>query len=151
MFPRWNGLEEFSLKDGNKLFNPCGEFRWSPEGPVSLIHSPHFHVGSPGIFSDLVRSVQMLKREWGAESNGWVSHLFIPGKTAALVPEFAGEDLYSAELQSWFLRLQWKTCPWTKHSDDDDGNSPLDSRFAGSNPAGVDGFFQSVKILSRGE
>ena len=26
--------------------------------------------------------------------------------------------------------------------------SPLDSRFAGSIPAGVDGFFQSVKILS---
>ena len=25
---------------------------------------------------------------------------------------------------------------------------PLDSRFAGSIPAGVDGFFQSVKILS---
>ena len=26
--------------------------------------------------------------------------------------------------------------------------SPLDLRFAGSNPAGVDGFFQSIKILS---
>ena len=26
--------------------------------------------------------------------------------------------------------------------------SPLDPRFAGSNPAGVNGFFQSVKILS---
>ena len=26
--------------------------------------------------------------------------------------------------------------------------SPLDSRFAGSSPAGVDGFVQSVKILS---
>ena len=26
--------------------------------------------------------------------------------------------------------------------------SPLDPRFAGSNPAGVDGFYQSVKILS---
>ena len=27
--------------------------------------------------------------------------------------------------------------------------SPLDPRFAGSIPVGVDGFFQSVKILSR--
>ena len=40
----------------------------------------------------------MLKREWGAESNGKLPHLFIPGKTAALVPEFAEEDLPSAEL-----------------------------------------------------
>ena len=44
------------------LFNPCGEFRWSPEGPVSQIHTPHLRVGAPGIFSDLLRSVQMLKR-----------------------------------------------------------------------------------------
>ena len=31
-------------------FNPFGEFRWSPEGPVSEIHSPHLHIGTPGIF-----------------------------------------------------------------------------------------------------
>ena len=61
------------------------------EGPVSQIYSPHLHAGAPGIFSDLVRSVQMLKREWGAESNWKLPHLFIPGKTAALVPEFAVE------------------------------------------------------------
>ena len=42
----------------------------------------------------------------------------IPDKIAALVPEFAIEDLLPAELQSRFLRLQWKTCPWTEHSDD---------------------------------
>ena len=35
----------------------------------------------------------MLKREWGAESNGKLPQLFIPSKTAALVPEFAEEDL----------------------------------------------------------
>ena len=35
----------------------------------------------------------MLKRDWGAESNGKLQHLFIPSKTAALVPEFAVEDL----------------------------------------------------------
>ena len=34
-------------------------------------------------------SIQILKREWGAESIGKLPHLFIPGKTAALVPEFA--------------------------------------------------------------
>ena len=35
----------------------------------------------------------MLKREWGAESNGKLPHLFIPSKTAPLVPEFAMEVL----------------------------------------------------------
>ena len=88
------------------IFNPCSEFWRSPEGPFSQIHSPHLHVGAPGIFSDLLRFVLMLKREWGVESNGKLAHLFIPGKTAALVPEFVVEDLPSAELQPWFLRLQ---------------------------------------------
>ena len=35
----------------------------------------------------------MLKREWGAESNRKLPHLFILNKTAAWVPEFAVEDL----------------------------------------------------------
>ena len=70
-------------------FNSCSEFRRA--------HS-HFHVGAPGIFSDLLRSVQMLNGEFGAESNGELPHLFILGKTAALVPEFAVEDLPLAEL-----------------------------------------------------
>ena len=89
------------------ILNPYGEFRWNPEGPVGQIHSPHLHVGAPGIFSDLLRSVEML--EWGAESNGKLPHLFIPsetatwflslrcnmssGRTAALVPEFAMKNL----------------------------------------------------------
>ena len=57
------------------------------------MHSPHLNVGAPGIFSDLLRSVQVLKREWGVESNGKLPHLFIPSKTATLVPEFAVENL----------------------------------------------------------
>ena len=35
----------------------------------------------------------MLKRDWDAESNWKLPHLFIPSKTATLVPEFAVEDL----------------------------------------------------------
>ena len=35
----------------------------------------------------------MLKREWCAESNGKLPHLFIPSITATYVPEFAMEDL----------------------------------------------------------
>ena len=57
------------------------------------IHSPHLLVGASGISSDLLRFVQMLKREWGAESNGKLPHLFIPSKTATLFLEFAVEDL----------------------------------------------------------
>ena len=33
------------------------------------------------------------EREWGAESNGKLPHLFIRSKTATLVSEFAVEDL----------------------------------------------------------
>ena len=35
----------------------------------------------------------MLKREWVAENNEKLPHLFIPSKTATWVPEFAVEDL----------------------------------------------------------
>ena len=35
----------------------------------------------------------MLKREWGAESNKKLLHLFILSKTVTLVPEFAVENL----------------------------------------------------------
>ena len=45
------------------------------------MHFPHL-IGAPGIFSDLLKSVQMLKGEW--------------------VPEFAVEDLPLAELQCRF-------------------------------------------------
>ena len=62
-------------------------------GPVSQIYSPLLHVRAHGIFSDLLKSVQMLKSEWGAESNGKLPNLFIPSKTATLVPECAVEDL----------------------------------------------------------
>ena len=33
------------------------------------------------------------EREWGAESNGKLPHLFTTSKTATLVPEFTVEDL----------------------------------------------------------
>ena len=75
------------------IFNSCGEFRWSPDSPVIQIHLPHLLVGAPGIFSDLLRFVKLLKREWGTESNGKLPHLFIPSKTGTYVPEFAMEDL----------------------------------------------------------
>ena len=75
------------------IFNPCDEFQWSLDGRVGQIHSPHLHIGAPGIFSDLLKSVQMLKRKWGAERNGKLPHLIIPSKSAALL-----------------LSLRWNTC-----------------------------------------
>ena len=48
--------------------------------------------------------IQMQKREWSAESNGKLLHLFIPGKTAL-------KDLPSAELQPRFLDLG-RTLRW---------------------------------------
>ena len=62
-------------------------------GPASQIHSPHLRHGAPGIVLDLLRSIQMLQREWSAESKGKLPHLLIPSKTATLVPEFVVEDL----------------------------------------------------------
>ena len=35
----------------------------------------------------------MLKREWGAERNAKLPHLFNPSRTATVVPEFAVGDL----------------------------------------------------------
>ena len=77
------------VKNPDGTDNPCGEFRWSPE---SQIHSPHLHVGAPVMFPDILKFIEMLKRECGAESNGKLPHPFIP-----------------VELQSWFLSLRWKT------------------------------------------
>ena len=75
------------------LFNPCGKFRWNPEGPVSQIHSLHLLLGAPGVFSDLLRSVQMLKRVGcGKQREATASIKFL------------------VKLQPWFLRLRWKTC-----------------------------------------
>ena len=90
-----------------ELIFTCGEFLWILEDPVSQIHSPQLHVGVPGIFSELLSSVHMPKRERERRvgSNGKLPYLFIRGKTAILVPEFAVQDLPSIELQHWFLRL----------------------------------------------
>ena len=41
--------------------------RWTPG---SQIHSPQLHVAAPGIFSDLIRYVQMLKKEWVQKATG---------------------------------------------------------------------------------
>ena len=67
-----------------------GEVRRAQLAKTTLLTSTLVLLGSFQIF---LRSVQMLKSEWGAESNGELPHLFIPNKTAILVPELAVEGL----------------------------------------------------------
>ena len=106
-------IPEFAMEDiplGRILMmminSPCGEFRWSLEGPISQIQSPHLHAGAPGIFSDLLRSVLMIKRK---RTGSYCSYSYLVklqpwflksavedlplGRPAALVPEFAVKDL----------------------------------------------------------
>ena len=53
----------------------------------------------------------MLKKEWGSESNGKLPHLFLPSKTATLVPEFAAEDLPLGRTAALMLELAVKDLP----------------------------------------
>ena len=99
------------------IFNHCGEFRRSPEGPVSEVHSPHLHAGAPGNFSDLLRPVQMLTRENGVRKATGSYHTYsslVKLKPWFLV--FRRKTYFWTELQPWCLSLQWKTCPWPEHS-----------------------------------
>ena len=74
------------------IFNPCGGFLLSPEGPASQIHSPHFHDRVPGIFQ-IFKAFSDAKERVGCGKQGKLPHLSIPSKTATWTPEFAVEDL----------------------------------------------------------
>ena len=53
----------------------------------------------------------MLKRDWCAESNGKLPHLFIPSKTATKVPEFAMEVLPLGRIATLVPELAVKDLP----------------------------------------
>ena len=69
------------------IFNRCGEFRWSPEGPVSQTHSPH---PTSGLFRSF-KICPYAKERHGKQREATAP--IHPSKTATLVPEFAVEDL----------------------------------------------------------
>ena len=74
------------------IFNLSGEFWWSPEGPVSQIHSPHLHAVSLGSFQIFkVCSDARVSGVWKATGS---------------------YRTYSSlvKLQPWFLSLRRKTC-----------------------------------------
>ena len=60
----------------------------------------------------------MLKKEWGAENNVKLPHLFTHSKTATLVPVFAVEDLPLGRSAALVPEFAVKTCLWAEHSDD---------------------------------
>ena len=74
------------------MFNPCGEFQWNPEGPVSQIHSSHLLVDVPGIFKVFSDAKERV---------GCGKQREVTAPIKSLV-----------KLQPWFLSLQWKTCLW---------------------------------------
>ena len=84
---------------------------------LSQIHSPHLRFGAPGIFSDLLRSVQMLKERVGCEKATGSYRTYSP--LVKLQPWFLSlrwTICLWAELPPWCLSLQWKTCPWAEHT-----------------------------------
>ena len=53
----------------------------------------------------------MLKREWGAETNGKLPHLLILSKIATLVPEFAVGDLPLGRISALVPEFAVKNLP----------------------------------------
>ena len=62
----------------------------------------------------------MLKRGWGAESNGKLPCLFFPSETATLVSEFAVEDLPLGRTATLVHEFVVKDLPLGRTHDDDD-------------------------------
>ena len=62
----------------------------------------------------------MLKREWGAESNGKLPHISIPSKTTAWISEFAVEDLPLSRTAALVPEFAVKDLPLGRILDDDD-------------------------------
>ena len=75
------------------IFNPCGEFRWSPEGPVS--HS----LSSPPRWCprDLFRTFNVCSDAKERVECGKQQEATAPIQSLV-------------KLQPWFLSLRWKTC-----------------------------------------
>ena len=109
----FSGLSDMHLHGNPGSINHCGEFRCEVRR-AQLARSTLLTYRTrwcPWDLSDLLRSDQMLKREWGAESNGKLPHLSIPGKTAARVPEFAVENLPLGRTVALVLEFAVKRLP----------------------------------------
>ena len=77
------------------------------------------HVGAPGIFSDLSRSVGMIKGVWVRKATGNSRTYSCLVKLQPWFLSLQWKTYHWTDLQPWFLRLQWRTCAWAENSDDD--------------------------------
>ena len=68
-----------------------------PKNKIAFFDTLHIHLS--------LRSVQMLKGERGVESNRKLPHLFLPNKTATMVPKFAVEDLSLGRIAALVLKF----------------------------------------------
>ena len=99
------------------IFNRCGEFRLSPERPVSKSTL----LTSSLVSWDLFRSFKVCsddKERVECGKNGNPPHLFIPSNTATLVTQFRVEDLPLGRTEALVPELAVKDLPWAEHSDD---------------------------------
>ena len=82
------------------MFNPCGEFWWNLEVPVSQICSPHLHVRALG---GLFRSFKVCSDAKERAGCGRQREATVPIQSLV-------------KLLLWFLSLRWKTCLWQNWS-----------------------------------
>ena len=54
-----------------------------------------------------------------SESKEKLPNLFLPSKTATMVPELAVEDLPLGRTSTLVPEFAGMTCPWAEHSDED--------------------------------
>ena len=121
LFVKCNRIWYFAIlmnKWGRRVIRIAGSPTWSDQKPWWNCYSTHVvnfgevwraqlakstlisTLGPLGSFQNFLRSVQLLMREWGAESNGKL-------------------QLQLVKLQPWFLSLRWTTCHWAEHSHDE--------------------------------
>ena len=121
------------------IFNPCGEFRWRPKGPVSQILSRQSknavvieRVGEGRIMLELIKESKRnwldhwLRRNCRLKDvlEGMVNGKKVRSRRNQMIDDIMINGLYEdtkrkAEKRvEWrMLSLQWKTCPWAEHYD----------------------------------
>ena len=95
------------------IFNPCCEFRWSSEGPVSQNHTSHLYVARWCPW-DLFRSIKICldaNESRVRKATGSYRTYSVPGITAVLVSGFAVEDLPSSRTAAKVPALRVKHLP----------------------------------------